>query len=194
MKMNKCLFLLPALVLLLTACGGNGNTAPFIGKVTLDGYEGRHVYLEMTDDAQTVVDSALVKDGRFSFNLNDSTPQVYQLVLKETDDDIFPILLPIVSEKGNLYVSMGELVYTSGTPLNDKLQDFLLAVSNLGDRKLENEADLEKYKADYATLLQGFILQNADNVVGEYIFRTYHSKLSEQQRAVIKEKTNGRFE
>lgn len=194
MKMNKCLFLLPALVLLLTACGGNGNTAPFIGKVTLDGYEGRHVYLEMTDDAQTVVDSALVKDGRFSFNLNDSTPQVYQLVLKETDDDIFPILLPIVSEKGNLYVSMGELVYTSGTPLNDKLQDFLLAVSNLGDRKLENEADLEKYKADYAALLQGFILQNADNVVGEYIFRTYHSKLSEQQRAVIKEKTNGRFE
>lgn len=194
MKMNKCLFLLPALVLLLTACGGNGNTAPFIGKVTLDGYEGRHVYLEMTDDAQTVVDSALVKDGRFSFNLNDSTPQVYQLVLKETDDDIFPILLPIVSEKGSLYVSMGELVYTSGTPLNDKLQDFLLAVSNLGDRKLENEADLEKYKADYAALLQGFILQNADNVVGEYIFRTYHSKLSEQQRAVIKEKTNGRFE
>ena len=194
MKMNKCLFLLPALVLLLTACGGNGDTAPFIGKVTLDGYEGRHVYLEMTDDAQTVVDSALVKDGRFSFNLNDSTPQVYQLVLKETDDDIFPILLPIVSEKGNLYVSMGELVYTSGTPLNDKLQDFLLAVSNLGDRKLENEADLEKYKADYAALLQGFILQNADNVVGEYIFRTYHSKLSEQQKAVIKEKTNGRFE
>ena len=192
--MNKCLFLLPALVLLLTACGGNGDTAPFIGKVTLDGYEGRHVYLEMTDDAQTVVDSALVKDGRFSFNLNDSTPQVYQLVLKETDDDIFPILLPIVSEKGNLYVSMGELVYTSGTPLNDKLQDFLLAVSNLGDRKLENEADLEKYKADYAALLQGFILQNADNVVGEYIFRTYHSKLSEQQKAVIKEKTNGRFE
>ena len=194
MKMNKCLFLLPALVLLLTACGGNGNTAPFIGKVTLDGYEGRHVYLEMTDDAQTVVDSALVKDGRFSFNLNDSTPQVYQLVLKETDDDIFPILLPIVSEKGNLYVSMGELVYTSGTPLNDKLQDFLLAVSNLGDRKLENEADLEKYKADYAALLQGFILQNAGNVVGEYIFHTYHSKLSEQQKAVIKEKTNGRFE
>ena len=194
MKMNKCLFLLPALVLLLTACGGNGNTAPFIGKVTLDGYEGRHVYLEMTDDAQTVVDSALVKDGRFSFNLNDSTPQVYQLVLKETDDDIFPILLPIVSEKGNLYVSMGELVYTSGTPLNDKLQDFLLAVSNLGDRKLENEADLEKYKADYAALLQGFILQNAGNVVGEYIFHTYHSKLSEQQKSVIKEKTNGRFE
>lgn len=194
MKMNKCLFLLPALILLLTACGGNGGTAPFIGKVTLDGYEGRHVYLETTGDAQTVADSALVKDGRFSFNLNDSTPKVYRLVLKETDDDIFPIILPIVSEKGNLYVSMGELVYTSGTPLNDRLQDFLLAVSNLGDRKMENEADLDKYRTDYAALLEGFILQNADNVVGEYIYRTYHSKLSEQQKAVIKEKTNGRFE
>lgn len=194
MEMNKCLLLLPAVLLLLTGCGGGENAPSFRGKVTLDGYEGRHVYLETTGDAQTVVDSALVKDGRFSFSLNDSIPQVYQLVLKETDDDIFPILLPVVSEKGNLYVSMGELVYTSGSPLNDCLQDFLLAVSNLGDRKMENEADLEKYKADYAALLEGFILQNADNVVGEYIYRTYRSKLSDRQKAVIKEKTNGRFE
>ena len=55
------------------------------------------------------------------------------LVLKASCDDLFPITLPVVTEKGVVKVVLGELVLTSGTDLNDKLQDFLLAVDRFSD-------------------------------------------------------------
>ena len=178
--------------LLICSCGGGNKevTGTAVkGRVTLEGYEGRYVYLETTTPESSKVDSTLVEDGRFSFNLNDSTPQVYQLVLKGSDNDVFPITLPIVSEKGTLGVTLGEYVLTSGTPLNDKLQDFLLAVSSFADKQMQGgELDMEKIQKDFATLVEGHILMNIDNPLGSYIFENYRGKLSLQQRESIEKK------
>ena len=184
----KCVLSVLFSVMLFCSCG-SGNTAAvegLTGKVTMDGYEGRYVYLETTDGNSMKVDSATVTDGKFAFTFNDSVPQVYTLVLAASDDDQYPITLPVVSEKGNVKVSMGELVLTSGTPLNDELQDFLLAVSNFYDKAVQQEKpDLQKIAADFAKLVEGSVMTNIGTPVGTYIFRTYGDKLSEPQKAQI---------
>lgn len=187
MKIMKCIASLLVTTLLLISCGGNITVAEgLIGNVTMDGYEGRKVYLETTDVNPSIVDSATVVDGKFAFTFNDTVPQVYRLVLTASDYDRFPITLPVVSEKGQVKVVMGELVLTSGTALNDALQDFLLAVSNFTDKAMkQEEPDMNKVSEDFAKLVEGAVMGNIDTPVGVYIYRSYQSKLSDQQKATI---------
>ena len=179
--------LVSLLAVILCACGGS-NTAKegLFGKVTMEGYEGKQVYLETTVGTPVRVDSALVENGKFALTFSDAAPQVYRLVLGKSADDMFPITLPVVSEKGHISVVMGELVLTSGTPLNDSLQDFLLAVSNFTDKAMKQEKpDMTQIKADYAKLVEGAIMQNIQTPVGTYIYRMYSHLLSDEQQALI---------
>ena len=41
---------------------------------------------------------------------------------------MFPIVVPLASGDGKVNIYMGEKVVTAGTPVNDRLQDFLLAL------------------------------------------------------------------
>jgi hypothetical protein len=152
----------------------------------MDGYEGRKVYLETTDASSTKVDSAIVTDGKFMISFNDSLPKVYRLVLSSSDEDVYPITLPVVSEKGHVKVLMGELVLTSGTPMNDALQDFLLAVSNFTDKVMKEEnPDMKKIVSDFGKLVEGSVLSNINTPVGVYIYRAYEGKLDDQQKSNI---------
>ena len=189
MKRLKCILSVLFAVVVFCSCGGGGSTAAtegLTGRVTLDGYEGRKVHLETTGANALKVDSATVAEGRFALTFNDSVPQVYRLVLTASDDDQFPITLPVVSEKGHVQVVMGELVLTSGTPLNDTLQDFLLAVSNFTDKAMQQEKpDMQQVKADFAKLVEGAVMKNIGTPVGAYIYRTYSDKLTPEQKESI---------
>ena len=189
MKRLKCILSVLFAVVVFCSCGGGGSTAVtegLTGRVTLDGYEGRKVYLETTGANALKVDSATVAEGRFALTFNDSVPQVYRLVLTASDDDQFPITLPVVSEKGHVQVVMGELVLTSGTPLNDTLQDFLLAVSNFTDKAMQQEKpDMQQVKADFSKLVEGAVMKNIDTPVGAYIYRTYSHNLTPEQKESI---------
>ena len=194
MRMMKSTLLTLIGAALLCSCGGGKATKALTGQVTMDGYEGRKVYMETTVANPTRVDSAIVKDGRFEFNLQDSVPQVYMLVLAQSDDDQFPITLPVVSEKGNIRVFMGELVLTMGTPLNDSLQDFLLALSNYRDQSLADEnVSVEGAKKGMSELLEAAVKQNIKTPVGAYIYRYYLEFLDEAQRAGILEMADEDF-
>ena len=181
--------------LLFSACGSNTEVKEgLMGKITLEGYEGKQVYLQTTSGTSLKVDSAIIEKGRFTFNFTDSVPQVYQLVLMKEANDMFPIILPVVSEKGHIRVSMGELVLTSGTPLNDNLQDFLLAVSNFTDKAMKQEKlDMNQIKADYAKLVEGAVMQNIKTPVGAYIYRMYSDQLSDEQQALIMSRADDSF-
>ena len=183
------------LAVILCACGGS-NTAKegLFGKVTMEGYEGKQVYLETTVGTPTKVDSALVENGKCALSFSDATPQVYRLVLGKSVDDMYPITLPVVSEKGHISVVMGELVLTSGTPLNDNLQDFLLAVSNFTDKAMKQEKlDMNQIKVDYAKLVEGAVMQNIKTPVGAYIYRMYSNQLSDEQQALIMSRADESF-
>lgn len=193
--MNKKIAFLPLTVLLSTllwACTSTSGECTIKGVVSTEGYEGKCVFLYHTLTSEAY-DSTLVKNGHFSFHLNDSMPQVSLLVLKASEDDLFPITLPIVTEQGTIRVSMGELVLTSGTALNNNLQDFLLAVDQFRDKVQNSENDIQQVKNDFSSLLEASILQNIENAVGVYIFRAYHSRLSSEQRADILSRSNDWF-
>lgn len=182
------------LFLPLCGCGGGNPGNGLTGRVTLEGYEGRPVYLETVSSAPSRVDSALVRDGRFSFTLEDSVPRVYHLVLGTSEDDPYAITLPVVSEKGAVRVSMGEFVLTAGTPLNDSLQDFLLAVSNFTDKAMKmEEPDISRVKEDFGKLVEGAVMQNIRTPVGVYIYRMYGSRLTEEQQARVMSRADEEF-
>lgn len=173
----------------LCSCGSGTSGDNLVGRVTLDGYEGRPVYLETVSPVPSRVDSSLVEDGRFSFMLEDSVPRVYRLVLSASEDDPYAISLPVVSEKGTVRVSMGELVLTSGTPLNDALQDFLLAVSNFTDRAMKQEnPDMQRIRDDFAALVEESVILNLDNPVGAFIYRMYGDRLATERQESILER------
>ena len=185
------------LVTSLVACLASCSSTPGCrvdGTVRDKAYDGKTVYLCETY-GQTVVDSTLVSHSSFSFDLNGLAQDVYLLKLKVTLDDLFPITLPIVAEKGRIRVALGEIVYTSGTPLNDVTQDFLLAVDRYSDnmQKMRQEKTPEELRAGFSELLEGFILQNRDNCIGPYICRSYSTRLTPEGLARIKEQAGENF-
>lgn len=189
MSLQLCLSLLLAA---LCSCSSAPKGCNIKGRVKAEGYEGKTVYLcnPHTSEAR---DSASVRDGKFTFSLGETETDVRVLKLKASADDFFPITLPVVTENGTVRVVLGETVFTSGTPLNDKLQDFLLAVSRFSDETVKSGKDMERIRKDFMHLLQASILQNKDNRVGTYIFRAYSSRLTPECRADILEKAGEGF-
>ena len=179
-------------VLSLCACTSVPKGCTIEGTVKDKNYEGKQVYLRHALTPETH-DSTIVKNGTFRFTLGETSPEVSLLVLKASSDDLFPVTLPVVTEKGVVKVVLGELVLTSGTDLNDRLQDFLLAVDRFGDEMAGKGESHGKIKKDFSVLLESSILQNKDNEVGVYIFRSYGSRLSPEQKAHIAERAGEWF-
>ena len=179
-------------VLSLCACTSVPKGCTIEGTVKDKSYEGKQVYLRHALTPETY-DSTIVKNGTFRFTLGETSPEVFLLVLKASSDDLFPVTLPVVTEKGVVKVVLGELVLTSGTDLNDRLQDFLLAVDRFGDEMAGKGESHGKIKKDFSVLLESSILQNKDNEVGVYIFRSYGSRLSPEQKAHIAERAGEWF-
>ena len=180
------------LVLTVCACTSVPKGCTIEGTVKDKNYEGKQVYLRHALTPETY-DSTIVKNGTFRFTLGETSPEVSLLVLKASSDDLFPVTLPVVTEKGVVKVVLGELVLTSGTDLNDRLQDFLLAVDRFGDEMAGKGESHGKIKKDFSVLLESSILQNKDNEVGVYIFRSYGSRLSPEQKADIAERAGEWF-
>lgn len=187
------LCLVTSLAVCLTSCS-SGTVCRIDGTVRDKAYDGKTVYLCETY-GHTAVDSTMVSHSSFRFNLDGLAQDVYLLKLKATPDDLFPITLPVVAEKGRIRVALGEIVYTSGTPLNDVTQDFLLAVDRYSDnmQKMRQEKTPEELRAGFSELLEGFILQNKDNCIGPYICRSYSTRLTPEGLARIKEQAGENF-
>lgn len=189
-RLSLQVFLL--LLVCLCSCSSVPKGCVIKGNVKADGYEGKMVYL-CDPYTRTAFDSISVRDGKFNFNLGGQPMAVLLLKLKSSADDSFPITLPVVTENGTVKVVLGEIVLTSGTPLNDKLQDFLLAVDRFSDEMTKSGKDIEMIRTEFMHLLEASILQNKDNRVGMYIFRTYSSRLTPECKADILEKVGEEF-
>lgn len=169
--------------------GGWCTVSGTVGKAETARYEGCTVYLTTpstdyvllaADSAAgaKVMDSCRVAGGRFSFSLADTLPaQMAQLVLPASARDSFPSTLLVVLEGGRIAVLMGETVYTGGTSLNDRLQDFLIARSNLNDVALSGDsAAYTNHAKALSDLVLATIRQNRDNVLGAYLIKQYQKQ------------------
>ena len=127
--MNRCIRLLPFFigVLVLGACSQIKGYR-IDGSAPLPEFEGKMVYMkDVSTDAP--VDSARIINGKFAFA---DTTKIENPVIKilsiHASKMGLEYRLPVVIENGTIKASIADVVCTEGTMLNERMQDFLLAM------------------------------------------------------------------
>lgn len=189
--MKKNILFLPVLILCMLLavacspeCGYRIN-----GFAEASRFEGRTVYLTDMQSNSIRYDSTVVRNGKFLFSDSADVAHPYIRVLSvQIPDSIMPYCLPVVIENGQITARLGDLVCTSGTNLNDKLQDFLLGMDQfISSISKHREWSAEDVKSNFADYFVEHISANADNVVGVYIYEVYHSNIPEEKRHLLLE-------
>ena len=112
------------------------------------------------------------------YEINGSTPlpefEVKVLSIRANKSGL-EYRLPVVIENGSIQAYISDVVCTGGTMLNERMQDFLMAVDEYSTA-CENK-QTEQIKSGFADLLKKYIEINDDNAVGEYIRTAYRSSL-----------------
>lgn len=174
MKKQFQFLYLSFLILILGACT-SFKGYQIKGTATLPAFEGKTVYLK---DAYNNVayDSTQITKGQFSFA--DTTvvtdPQVRILSI-HTNDTGLEYRLPVVLENGVIEATIGNIVSTGGTSLNDDMQDFLLAIDAYSATCTDKS--VEQIKSGFTELLKQYIEKNKDNIISIYIPKAYQEAL-----------------
>ena len=104
--------------LLLLACSHSNTHCTIEGHY--DAPNGTVLYLTPIDNILAPTDSATIKNGRFAFAINDTTPAVRFLAYNQGIDGTYVFI-----EKGTEKDNFTGPKFASGTPGNDKLSRFI---------------------------------------------------------------------
>ena len=181
--MNKLFF--PVISLLaLTSCASEYKIE---GSSSVSRLDGKMLFIKVPIGNRMMnVDSAEVVHGVFRMEgVADSTVMASLYM----DDES---IMPFVIEKGKIAISIGNARITvSGTPLNDRLYDFVAKKTSLDDRAYELERmesrmimdgknpdeiqremlkEHDKLTDEMNTLAKAFIQANYNNVLGPSVF------------------------
>lgn len=183
--MNKIVYsLLAVMAAVLASCAG---TYDIKGTSSVSVLDGKMLYLKAYSNSDLKnIDSCDVLHGQFHFN---GTLDSTKLVTLFMDDES---LLPVVLEQGDISIKIDNAHQSvSGTPLNDKLSDFIEKYNQLENQmnelshkqsqaimngedeyttnmRLAQEAQTIAQKED--KLVTSFISDNFDNVLGPGVF------------------------
>ena len=180
--MKKYILFLPALIicLLIPACSAPSGCR-IDGTVRDVSFEGKTVYLRDVYNRSVIYDSVQVVQGKFHFTDSMDIASPYMRLLSLPAHESGAYELPVVMENGHITAALGEIVCTSGTPLNDRLQDFLLGMDEfLDSMHKEKDWSEERMKARFSEFIEGHVTTNADNMAGVYIYRIYHRFLADE--------------
>ena len=183
MSMNKLFFSVVSL-LALTSCASEYKIE---GSSSVSRLDGKMLFIKVPDgDRMVKVDSAEVIHGIFKMEGVLDSSVIASLYM----DDIN--IMPFVIEKGKIAINIDNArIVVSGTPLNDRLYDFVGKKTSLDDRAYELERkesrmimdgkdpkfiqeEMEKQRTalgnDMDDLAKTFIQENYNNVLGTGVF------------------------
>lgn len=171
----KLLSFLPGICLIVACTGHQIKGYEINGSAPLPEFEGKMVYMKDFSSGQ-LVDSAEIVHGKFDFSdtVTIVSPVVKVLSIRAGKSGL-EYRLPVVIENGSIQAYISDVVCTGGTMLNERMQDFLMAVDEYSTA-CENK-QTEQIKSGFADLLKKYIEINDDNAVGEYIRTAYRSSL-----------------
>lgn len=140
----------------MTACS-NPREAVIDGEMTAEGWNGKNIEL-INSETNEVISQTRIEDNEFEFRLVPDTPFIATLRIQSEDMDI-PYILPVAVEMGKITVKAGMETLTTGTPLNTRLQQFMVRKSDLA---LPDTLSLEEYKKEFRAFIEQEIENNKD--------------------------------
>lgn len=164
------------------------------GTSDVQNLDGHMMYLRaLQKDQVKNIDSCDVVHGQFAFRGNIDTVKVGALVINNES------VLPVVLEEGEITIKFNTTKQTcTGTPLNDKLTDFIekynqltSQIADLSHQEAQAMMDGKDMSVVYRELQQKsvalneesdkhittFIEQNFDNVLGPFVFQMATSNM-----------------
>lgn len=171
-------------ILLFVSCASeyqiNGNSS-------VSRLDGKMLFVKVPRGSEMVnVDSAEVIHGFFRMQGEIDTAMIASLYMDDQS------IMPLVMEKGNIQIQIDNgRLFVKGTPLNDRLYDFVGKKSSLDDRAYEVERmesrmimdgksmdeiefeitkEREKLSNEMNELVKTFIQTNYENVLGPGVF------------------------
>ena len=162
------------------------------------------VVTQRIDGRIVYTDTLIIKKNDFLLKLPFKSPAILDVsILKSNVHDIM-----MASEKGKILLDIeGTKTHFSGTPLNDRLQNFYLGNDSVSllNREYEKEYDLlsgteqftpqkrEEFDQKFNQLLRdntdriiAFIKENIDNPIGEYYFSVNYLTFNPARKAELK--------
>lgn len=188
MSTNKLLYAVLAVVTLMTACAEQYTESYNIqGTSSVSVLDGSKLYLKvLTGEELKSIDSCEVVHGDFGFTGQLDSTRLAMLSIRDGG-------MPLVIEKGDIKVTIDKTGNkVSGTPLNEKLYDYIdkhIQLDNLRGELGHKEAQMILDGKDERTIAMtlstendrllmqmdsletGFILANLDNVLGPCAFQ-----------------------
>lgn len=157
------------------------------GSSSVSRLDGKMLFVKVPQRGELLnVDSAEVVHGLFRMQGVIDTTMIASLYMDDQS------IMPLVMEKGNIDIQIDNARITvKGTPLNEKLYDFVAKKSSLDDRAYEVErmesrmimdgesmevvekevnAEREKISTEMDALVKAFIQENYENVLGPGVF------------------------
>ena len=173
-----------AVLLTLTSCASEYRIE---GSSSVSRLDGKMLFVKVPRDGQLVnVDSAEVVHGFFHMQGAIDSAVIASLYMDDQS------IMPLVVEEGNIQIRIDNARITvSGTPLNDRLYDFVGKKNALDDRAYELERmesrmimdgksaeeieqemtkEQEALSKDLDNLVRTFIRDNYENVLGPGVF------------------------
>lgn len=183
MKIAKIIFSVVTL-LLLTACASEYQIQ---GNSSVSRLDGKMLFVKVPQGSEMLsLDSAEVVHGFFQMRGEIDSAMIASLYMDEQS------IMPLVMEKGNIQIQIDNgRIIVSGTPLNEKLYDFVGKKNSLDDRAYEVERmesrmimdgksmyeveteiakEREKLTKEMDELIKVFIQDNYENVLGPGVF------------------------
>lgn len=171
--------------LALASCGSEYQVE---GSSSVSRLDGKMLFVKVSNGKELIkVDSAEVVHGLFRMEGKMDSIVIASLYMDDQN------IMPLVIEKGKIQIKIDNtLLEASGTPLNNKLYDFIARKNALEDRAYEVERmesrmimdgkpfseveqEIAKERAnlsnEYDKLVKDFVQENYENVLGPAIFQ-----------------------
>lgn len=198
--MKKIALFLCSALLVLAACNKHQNEYTLNGRLDDANFEGKTVYLYELFGG-TVLDSAVIINGSFTFKDTVGTPV---LVAVRTNEDDVNYELMAVLEPGTIYADL-VTDSLSGTALNDNLHKFVAEESVIGDGLQEDYMQLmmitdeeeqkiamEEFKiryeeamSEYNRIVNQYYNDNKTNILGAYYLNNMEDVTYEQLESLL---------
>lgn len=187
---------MPVLALaLLIGCGGEERKA--YCDITVKSEFPEYSVAVMKDvDGRVIASDLKAVDGVINIERNDTSAMPYFafVLLKNEADSMDYLEIPVAVEAGSPRIIVGERMSIGGTELNDVLDHFLAERSRLG-RRFDDVTDgsitVEKLREAYSNFYMSQILENNENIIGRFIYRTYGVHLLPDDRGKVEKVLNG---